>query len=323
MRKSKLSNDPAQWATGDGWTAPEAQFRGRPFRLTRPDPLASAVVFSSPHSGRAYFTEFVRTSRLRLPRLRASEDAFVDELFDAAPACGAPLLAAVAPRAFVDVNRCAGDLDPALLDPGALGRQTAPPNARVAAGLGVVPRIVAEGEPIYATRLPLAEVERRVSAWHAPYHVALAHELWRARRRFGWCLLLDCHSMPSASAALAPRDGAPDVILGDRFGVSASPALVNAIEAIFQREGFVVSRNAPFAGGYITERYGRPSADVHAIQIELSRGLYLDEARVARGPRFLEIKQRIDRVAAAIADLGRARASTSACPSGDVAEAAE
>ena len=233
----------------------DLSLRARPFALQTPFLANSGVVFSSPHSGRAYFSDFVGASRLDLRRLRASEDAFVDELFAAALEFGAPMLSAVAPRAFIDLNRCPSDLDPSLLA-GASRRST---NPRVAAGLGVVPRIVAEGVPIYNGKLTLAEAEERIRHWHDPYHRRLSGLLADTRRRFGRALLIDCHSMPSGAVALSHRRGSPvDIVLGDRFGASADSALVDAIEAAFTEAGFRVERNTPFAGGYITERYGRP-----------------------------------------------------------------
>ncbi|MEM9726197.1 MAG: N-formylglutamate amidohydrolase [Pseudomonadota bacterium] len=261
----------------------EAGAREQPYSLRRPDRLSSGVVFSSPHSGRAYFSDFIGASRLDLRRLRASEDAYVDRLFATAADFGAPVLSAVAPRAFVDLNRCPDDLDPSLLD----GAAKRPANARVAAGLGVVPRIVAEGVSIYDGKLSLEEAKARIRHWHAPYHARLAQLLSVARRRFGEALLIDCHSMPSGAVALSHRRGSPvDVVLGDRFGASASKHHINAIEAAFADAGFRVERNAPFAGGYITERFGRPQSGVSAIQIEIDRGLYLDQSRVAPSVEF-------------------------------------
>lgn len=286
-----MSKDAEGWG---GRAGAEALYADRPYRLAQPAARLSAAVFSSPHSGRAYFREFVAASRLTLRRLRASEDAYVDELYDAAPLHGAPLLAAVAPRAFVDLNRCVGDIDPTLVE----GVDGPAPNPRVAAGLGVVPRVVAEDAPIYAGRLSLAEVRRRIAVWHAPYHAALSRELLAARRAFGWSLLLDCHSMPSTRSST--QRGAVEVILGDRFGVAAAPAVVDMVEQAFVEQGFRVARNAPFAGGHITERYGRPSERMHAVQIEVDRGLYLDERAVARGARFAETRERLGAAAETI-----------------------
>lgn len=272
-----------------------------PFALHLPDVMRSGAVFSSPHSGRAYFREFLARSRLALEALRASEDAYVDALFaESAMRCGAPLIAAMAPRAYVDLNRDPADLDPQLVN----GVQSLATSARVAAGLGVAPRVVAEGVQIYNGKLTRAEVERRIARWHAPYHERLAELLAAAQRGFGRALLIDCHSMPSEIRASSRRirDGA-DVILGDRFGFSADQSLVDAIEDSFERNGFRVARNAPFAGGHITERYGRPASNVSAVQIELDRGLYLDQASITPATGFKPLIRRLEPVIADICAL--------------------
>ena len=256
--------------------------RRPPFLIDHPDTALSGVVFSSPHSGRAYFSEFLAASRLDLRRLRASEVAFIDDLFRAATGFGATLLSAVAPRAYVDLNRDPCDLDPALID-GVDGKIV---NARVVAGLGVVPRIVAEGVSIYAGKLSLGEAKARIERWHAPYHSALAELLDQARERHGRALLIDCHSMPSEIGALSRRGGGCDIVLGDRFGAAADPMLMEAVESAFIRAGFRVARNTPFAGGYITERYGRPAEGVSAIQIEIDRALYLDQSAIEPSRHF-------------------------------------
>ncbi|MCI4665024.1 MAG: N-formylglutamate amidohydrolase [Neomegalonema sp.] len=238
-------------------------------------------------------------ARLSLKDLRASEDAFVEELFSPAISLGAPMISAVAPRAFVDLNRRPTELDPNLIDGAAL----APHSTRVAAGLGVVPRIVAEGMPIYDCRLSADEAQARLDHWHTPYHRRLGRLLERARRLFGTALLIDCHSMPSSARSKNLITNGAEIILGDRFGSAAPPEYVCAIETSFRRAGFTVSRNAPFAGGYITERFGRPAAGVSAIQIEIDRGLYLDEENVRRGDAFHEIVDRLRPVAADICAL--------------------
>ncbi|MEL6236885.1 MAG: N-formylglutamate amidohydrolase, partial [Pseudomonadota bacterium] len=140
------------------------------YELHAPAHVASCAVFSSPHSGRAYSTEFVRRARLSRLQLRLSEDAHVDELFAHAPACGAPLLAAKAPRAYVDLNRGPGELDPALIE----GVRASGLNPRISAGLGVEPRVVAEGMPIHDGKIALADAQRRIERYHTPYHERLA-----------------------------------------------------------------------------------------------------------------------------------------------------
>ena len=283
-----------------------------PFRLLEPGRLTSGTVFNSPHSGRHYPEDLVRRSRLTRQGLRASEDVLVDELFAAAPSHGAPLLAATAPRAWLDLNRAPSELDPVLIRGVRLGEATL--NQRVAAGLGVIPRVVSEGAEIYRGRLSLAEAEARIAAIHAPYHAQLESLLVRARDAFGMAVLFDCHSMPSEALRAAPRiDGrCPEVVLGDRFGAAAARSLVSFAQRAFEREGFVVARNAPFAGGYITQRYGRPSLGLHALQIEIDRGLYLDQTRLEPLPGFGEVKSRLSRVVADLVTIAGGVASLAA-----------
>lgn len=286
----------------------EVACRGASFRLEEPDRLLCGAVFSSPHSGRAYFSDFVSASSLDLPTLRASEDAFVDELFRSAISLGAPLLSAIAPRAFLDLNRSPNELDPALID-GAIAR---PHSARVSAGLGVVPRIVAEGVSIYEHRLSYAQAEERIAHWHKPYHRELAKLLARARRTYGAALLIDCHSMPSIARMRSRNADRADVILGDRFGAAADTITIETIETAFKTAGFRVARNAPFAGGYITERFGRPAAGVNAVQIEIDRGLYMDEGSIRRSAGFYDVVDALRPVIAAICTLVRGQTALAA-----------
>lgn len=264
--------------------------------------LRSCAVFSSPHSGSDYAPAFLAASPLTPLQLRSSEDAFVDELYGAAPAYGAPLLAARIPRACIDLNRAPDDLDPALIA-GASRRFL---NARVAAGLGVIPRVVGEGRPIIVGKLSLAEAQARIAAgWH-PYHDRLRALLADARAAHGAAVLFDCHSMPhdALNAAALVGGRRPDVVLGDRFGVACDRGVIDAAAAAFTAEGFRVARNAPFAGGYITQTYGRPQSGVHAVQIEIDRSLYMDEIRVERLPQFHEVAARLSRVVAGLAAIG-------------------
>lgn len=274
-----------------------------PFRLLEPARLGSGAVFNSPHSGRDYPDELIRRSRLTRQGLRASEDVLVEALFAAAPGNGAPLLAATAPRAWLDLNRAPSELDPALIR--GLRLSEANLNQRVAAGLGVIPRVVAEGAEIYGGTISLAEAQARIGAIHAPYHAKLESLLARARDAFVVAVLFDCHSMPSEALRAAPRIGGrcPEVVLGDRFGASAAGPLVAFTQRAFEREGFVVARNAPFAGGYITQRYGRPGLGLHAIQIEIDRGLYLDQARLEPLPDFAALQARLSRVTSELAGI--------------------
>ena len=271
------------------------------YRLHLPATRRSAAVFSSPHSGSDYPAAFLIATQLDPLQIRSSEDAFVDEMFAAAPAAGAPLLAARVPRAWIDLNRAPDDLDPALIA-GASRRYL---NARIAAGLGVIPRVVGEGRPIFQGKLTLAEAERRIAShWH-PYHDRLRQLLSEARAEHGTALLFDCHSMPhdALNAAQTVWGRRPEVVLGDRFGVSCDRWLIDAATDLFAAAGFAVGRNTPFAGGYITQTYGRPRLGMQALQIEIDRSLYMDETRIERLPGFAEVAGLVGRVVTGLAEL--------------------
>ena len=282
---------------------PTTEGPAAPYRLTLPAARATAVVFASPHSGRAYPPAFLARAALDARAIRSSEDAFVDELFAAAPLCGAPLLAAEAPRAYVDVNRAADELDPALIE----GVRRAGHNPRVSSGLGVIPRVVAGGRAIHRGRLTLAEAQARIRGHWEPYHDALRRLMEESRSAFGEAILIDCHSMPH-EAVDGGRAGRPDVVLGDRFGAAAAPGLVERVETAFARAGLKVARNAPFAGAYVAQAYGRPRQGSHAIQVEIDRALYMDEARIERRPDFDAFRGVISSVVSEICALGRERA---------------
>jgi N-formylglutamate amidohydrolase len=269
-----------------------ARLHAEPFAVFAPTRRTAPFVFASPHSGRLYPSSFVAASRLGPIGLRRSEDAFVDELFMGVVECGAPLIAARFPRAYLDVNRSPGELDASMFD-APLGVTSDPAGPRVQAGLGVIPRIVRDGAEIYRARLAASEAGERLEKLYHPYHTALSRLIEETHAQFGFAVLVDCHSMPSAAAA-------PDVVLGDRYGISAGASLMRAAERMFERHGFSIARNSPYAGGYTTHLYGRPARGVHALQVEINRSLYLDEERVARGTKFAEVQMRIARV---LADL--------------------
>lgn len=257
----------------------------RPFDLIVPQRQRVPFVFASPHSGRVYPGSFAAASRLTGIGLRRSEDAFVDRLFASAIDLGAPMIAARFPRAYLDANRAPGELDPAMFED-ALMAPVDPPGVRVNAGLGVIPRIVRDGAEIYRAKLPARDAEIRLSRLYRPYHAALSKLLEETRAHFGCAVLIDCHSMPSAAAI-------PDAVLGDRYGMAASHALMRNAEHDFERRGFTVARNTPYAGGYSTHIYGRPMLGHHALQIEINRALYLDEERIEPNARFADVAHRI------------------------------
>lgn len=261
----------------------------------------SPVLFAAGHSGRYYPPDFLAQVRLNPLQIRASEDAYVDQLFGAAPALGAKLLVARYPRAYLDLNRAAHDLDPALIAD--LPRRVAGLNLRVISGLGVIPRVVGPGKPIYSGKIPYAEAAARLSHLWQPYHAALAGQMLAAQRQYGRAILFDCHSMPADAVGL----GGPDIVLGDRHGRAADVALRNQTIAAFRAQGFRVAVNHPFAGAYVTETYGRPADGWHAIQIEVNRALYLDEAQVVPHGGFVPLQARLTRVMAQLIGTDHAR----------------
>lgn len=245
------------------------------------------LVFSSPHSGRDYRADFIAESRLDATTLRRSEDSFVDELFGAAPDCGAPLLAADFPRAYVDVNREAFELDPGMFDE-ALPAFVNTHTPRIAAGLGTIARVVANGIDIYRNKLSFDEVEQRIKTCYYPYHSALRALIEQTLAQFGYCILIDCHSMPSLPA-LSGNSGRIDFVLGDHHGASCAPAITGCAAGLLRSCGYQIGLNKPYAGGFITTHYGRPSQGVHVLQIEISRDIYMDETRFERGPGFARL----------------------------------
>lgn len=261
----------------------------------------SPVVFASPHSGRVYPAAFLAASVLDEVSLRSSEDAFVDLLLDRAPEHGAPLLSSEVPRAYVDFNRAADELDPALI----AGAPRAGLNPRIASGLGVVARVVANGRAIYRGKLTMDEARRRIDKYWRPYHAALSGLLERQHRRFGQVILCDVHSMPHEALNGHVARGAvrPDVVLGDRWGASCDPEVMMQVEAVFRDAGLIVARNAPFAGAYTVQRYGQPSQGMHAVQIEIDRALYLDEARVEPSADFEGFREIMRGITADIAAI--------------------
>jgi N-formylglutamate amidohydrolase len=267
-----------------------------PHEVTAPAPQTAPFVLCSPHSGSVYLQSFLQLSRLSPLSLRKSEDCFVDELFRPMAAEGVPMISARFPRAFLDVNREPYELDPELFA-GPLPDYANSQSVRVVGGLGTIARIVADGEEIYRDKLPLASGLERIEQLYIPFHAALAELIETTRARFGYAILIDCHSMPSAS--MAPAGGPrPDIVLGDRFGASADCKITRFLKELLVGLGYEVQMNRPYAGGYITENYGRPARDVHAVQIEINRGLYLDEATLRPTAGFRKLQADLKSLAA-------------------------
>ncbi len=273
----------------------------QPVTVLRPIQQKLPLIFCSPHSGRVYTPAFIARSRLDALSLRRSEDAYVDQLFASCVAFGAPLVMAEFPRAYLDVNREPFELDARLLC-GPLPHGANTQSARVAGGLGTVPRLVADGEDIYAERLPVDVAMLRIERLYHPFHDALAGLIADTHRRFGVAILVDCHSMPSAS----PVSGAsrrPHFVIGDRFGTSCAPEVMRTVTRSLASHGWDVHSNRPYAGGFITEHYGRPAQRIHAIQVEINRALYLNETTLERSADFGECASTIEILIAAIAAM--------------------
>ena len=263
------------------------------FDIARPEVLTSPVVFASPHSGCRYPERFLKMSRLDNRAIRRSEDAFVDALFAEAPNFGAPLLRAHFPRAYVDANRESYELDQDMFaEP--LPEWVNTKSSRVLAGLGTVAKVVAGGAEIYRNQLKFEEVHRRIKTFHRPYHEALDGLIQNALNKFGACLLIDCHSMPSS--AMPHPSGAPslpDIILGDCHGISCSQDIVQTTETTLRDLGLSVDRNKPYAGGFTTRHYANKYDNVQTLQIEINRALYMDEVLIRRHSGFDRTAERM------------------------------
>lgn len=245
-----------------------------PFELRRPVVLQVPFLFNSPHSGRNYPRAFLEMSCLDAREIRLSEDRYVDFLFSDVTKLGAAFMAAYFPRAYLDVNREAFELD-ATMFCDAVSDLIACPTIRVQAGLGCVPRVVAANKPIYADKIPLHEAFGRISSIYQPYHDCLKSEIETIRKQFGYAILIDCHSMPG-QLRYYEGEKQPDIILGDMHGRSCARVLIHYATALLEELGYCVAHNQPYAGGYITTHYGDPASGCHALQIEINRDLYLD-----------------------------------------------
>jgi len=274
------------------------------FRLERPVLPSAPVVFASPHSGRVYPESFLLSSRLDHHAVRRSEDSFVEELFACAPEFGMPLIHAEFPRAFVDANREPYELDPGMFaEPLPDWVNAASP--RVAAGLGTIAKIVAGGAEIYRRPLSLDDALKRIRIYYEPYHTALAALVEETRARFGVCLLIDCHSMPSVGTPGGwTAAGNADIVLGDCHGSTCARSVVAEVERTLGDCGLNVRRNKPYAGGYTTRHYARPHLGVHTLQIEINRALYMDESTFRKNAGYARLASRLRLLIAKFGQIG-------------------
>ena len=288
------------------------------FDVLQPATQSVPLVFASPHSGQHYPDDLMAASPLPELLLRRSADNFVDALFSAAPAHGAPLLRAAYARAYLDLNREPWELDPGMFAED-LPSHVNTTSLRVAGGLGTIPRLAADGRDIYCGKLDFAEVGQRLNNVYFPYHHCLARMLEDCQRAFGHCLLIDCHSMPSSSGTAGSGAGngvgtakgtaqvaahrRADIVLGDRFGTACAPELIDCVHDVLSGLGFAVQRNNPYAGGFTTYHYGRPGVGVHALQIEINRHLFMDEDEVVPTPGMARMEAAMTAVIEALCRL--------------------
>ena len=261
------------------------------------DPLP--LVFDSPHSGSALPECF--GAALPLEILRQAEDSYVDELFAGVAEQGATLISAEFPRAFIDVNRAADDIDPDMLDgpwPVALN-----PSARSERGIGLIRRLVGPGEAIYDRLLTVDEIRSRLDDRYWPYHAHLEQTLAAMKRRFGAVFHVNCHSMKSVGNATTPDGPAqrPDIVIGDLHGISCRPEFTRLVVKAFAERGYSVAVNDPYAGAHILSRYGDPAAGIHSLQVEINRALYMDEATRVRHDGFEKLRADLNTIAEDIA----------------------
>jgi len=274
---------------------------GPVFAVDEPVSVISPAVFASPHSGRLYPRLFLDVACASMLDLRRIEDAYVDRLLSEVPRTGSTVISGLIGRACIDLNRADTEFDSSMfIDPHPNWAGVRSP--RVEAGLGCIPRVAYNGTPIYARKLHRRDAEIRMEHIYRPYHRALEALLKRSHAMFGQAWLIDCHSMP-ADAELQSR--APDIVIGDRFGASCGSGLADHVEGLFRSRGYAVARNAPYAGGYATLAHGRPREGRHALQIEIRRKLYLDEARVEPHDGFLTLRRDMTDIAVEIREFTR------------------
>lgn len=263
-----------------------------PYTLSLPIEQTVPLVFSSPHSGTNYPADFLTQTQLPLLRLRSTEDTFVHELFGEAPKEGAVQLSATFPRCFVDPNRAIEEIDDTMFL-GALPLATHKNSVRVKSGLGVIPRVNLQGEAIYQSLLPVEEAAHRLNNYYIPYHAVLKKTIQQTKKKFGFCVLIDCHSMPSVGGPIDKDNGQArvDFVLGDYYGKSCAPFFSQTVATFLRQQGYSVQLNMPYAGGFITQHYGHPHYNVHVLQIEVCRSLYMDEQTMQKTINFTNLQQ--------------------------------
>lgn len=291
-----------------------------PFDVLEPTAAEAPVIVEVPHAGLDVPPPFLEPMAAPARALARDADLYVDALYDDATAEGASMIVARASRYVIDVNRAEADVDGEVVE-GARGD--------VLLHHGLVWRTTSEGEPVLARKLTRAELEERLELVWRPYHRALAQLIARKHERFGVCVVLAAHSMPSverggANGSPSRAQGRParqraDVVPGTRGRRSAAPAFIDAVEARAMAQGWTVRHDEPYAGGFTTQHYGRPEVGVHVVQVELARRLYLDEGTLRAGPQFAAVRAWCRGLVANLAELAAGsarRAGVAGAPAG-------
>ena len=261
--------------------------------------LSGPVLLSVPHAGRDYPDEIFGALRLSPATLVRLEDRYADLLARRCIQLGHPVIMAHRARAWIDLNRDEHDIDAEMVQ-GALKADYPAPGVKQRGGLGLIPRRLSGDGELWKRQFTLEEVQNRISSFHQPYHEAIAHVLERMRQRFGVAILLDLHSMPPIRSAHAGP--APQFVVGDRFGKSAASQYAGLLMARLQAQGFSAALNHPYAGEYILRRHARPRANIHAIQLEVDRSLYLDPDLRQPGVGLYRLNALIPDLVAALTD---------------------
>ena len=284
------------------------------YRIERPAETSTPLVVASPHSGRKYPRDLLEATRLGLLDLRSSEDSFMEQVLEGANQAGAPLLTALFPRVYVDVNREPFELDPRMFS-GPLPDGAVTDSIRIAAGLGTIARVVANSEPVYDQKLSFEDAVHRIGTYYAPYHRALQRLIAEALEKFGFCLLVDGHSMPSSAVRHVRSDHhSVDIVLGDCHGVTASPVFTEQAEKFFRERHYTVRRNSPYAGGFVTRHYGRPGVGVHVLQIEVKRALYMNERLIEPHAGIEPLKRDLTTLLVTLSEAARRMADKGPSP---------
>jgi N-formylglutamate amidohydrolase len=273
--------------------------------LERYDPAGPQVpvVFDSPHSGSIYPEDFGHC--IERIHLRRTEDAFIDELFAAAPGMGATLLCALFPRSYVDPNRSPDDIEPSVLQ----GKwpYAANPGEKARLGIGLIPTRE-PGGVVYDRALSVEEACHRLDAYYWPYHRELEQALDRAQQAAAAVWHVNCHSMPAVSTVVAPEGpgvARPDFCLGTRDGTTCDSDFVEFVQRSLVEMGYAVTIDDPYKGVELVRRYSDPVHGRHSLQVEINRGLYMDEVNITKNEGFAVLKENIGRLVGAICDYAR------------------